>query len=323
MPTRTTICRRTLLAGALALAAPLPLRAQGRQVTIVVPFPPGGTTDIMGRLIAQKVGEYTGDSVVVENRPGANGNIGSRAVAQARPDGTTWLVNSDGIATVNPPLYGARMGFDPAAELTVVGTIGTMPSLFVVNPRTPWRSVADFVAHARTTEVPYASGGIGSGGHLTMEYLASVAGLKLSHVPYRGGAPAMTDLVAGQVPAAFVVIGNAVDQARSGALRPLAVSSLRRVAALPDVPTMVESGFPGFEVVLGNLVWVPARTPPEIAARVSALVRRAVADPVVQERLRAQAIDPWDLPPEEATRWLATEHRRWAELIAARGIRGE
>jgi tripartite-type tricarboxylate transporter receptor subunit TctC len=312
-----------LLLGAAALAAPLPLRAQPRQVTIVVPFPPGGTTDIMGRLIAQKVAEATGDTVVVENRAGANGNLGSRAVAQARPDGLTWLVNSDGIATVNPALYPGRMGFDPEADLQVVATIGTLPSLFVVNPRTPWRSVAEFVAHARTTEVPYASGGIGSGGHLTMEYLGSVAGLKLSHVPYRGGAPAMADLVGGQVPAAFVVIGNAIDQARSGQLRPLAVSSLRRVAALPDVPTMVESGYPGFEVVLGNLVWLPARTPPEIAARVSEQVRRAVADPAVQQRLRTQAIDPWDLPPEAAAQWLTTERRRWSALIAERGIKAE
>jgi tripartite-type tricarboxylate transporter receptor subunit TctC len=183
--------------------------------------------------------------------------------------------------------------------------------------------VAEFVAHAKTTEVPYASGGIGSGGHLTMEYLGSVAGLRLSHVPYRGGAPAMTDLIAGQVPAAFVVIGNAIGHVRSGALRALAVSSPQRVPQLPEVPTMIESGYPGFEVQLGNLVWLPAGTPPDIVARVSAQVQRAVADPGVQQKLREQAIDPWQIAPAAATQWLATEKRRWTELMAARNIRAQ
>jgi tripartite-type tricarboxylate transporter receptor subunit TctC len=142
-------------------------------------------------------------------------------------------------------------------------------------------------------------------------------------VPYRGGAPAMTDLIAGQVPAAFVVIGNAIGHVRSGALRALAVSSPQRVPQLPDVPTMIESGYPGFEVMLGNLAWVPAGTPAETVARISAQVQRAVADPGVQQKLREQAIDPWQIAPAAATQWLTTEKRRWAELIAARNIRAQ
>lgn len=312
--------RRELSLGALAgLAAPA--LAQGsRQVQVVVPFPPGGALDAVARLIAQRVAESSGDTLIVENRPGANGNIGSRAVAQARPDGGTWLINSDGIATVNPTLYPRQMGFDPERNLQVVATIGAMPSILVVNPHTPWRSLAEFVAHARGTEVSYASGGVGSAGHLTMEYFGSVARLKLSHVPYRGGAPAMTDLIAGQVPVAFVAIGNAIDHVRSGALRALAVSSPERLATVPEAPTVGESGFPGFDVVTAFLAWVPAGTPAELASRISRQIRSALADPAVQSRIRSFGIDPMDRPPEEAARWLSEERRKWAALIAERGI---
>ena len=240
-----TLTRRSLTAGFCALMlAPFTARAQARrQVQVVVPYPPGGPLDTVARIVAQRLSSQASDIYIVENRAGANGNLGARAVAQARPDGNTWLFGSDALVTVNPALYARQLGYDPERELKVVAAVGSLPSILVVNPRSGPRTLQEFVELGKRGEISYASGGVGSAGHLTMEYLGSVAGLKLQHVPYRGGAPAMTDLVAGQVQAAFVAIGGALDHVRSGALRALAVSSAQRIAAVPDVPTIKESGF--------------------------------------------------------------------------------
>lgn len=295
------------------------------QTQAIVPFPPGGALDALARIMTQSVGEQTKETVVVENRPGANGLIGAKAVAGGKPDGRLWLFADASTMTVNPSLYPVDPAFDARRDLRAVLALGFMPSLLTVHPSLGPKTLKEFVDLARKEEIPYVSGGIGATGHLSMEYFNSVAGgLKLRHVPYKGGAPAMTDHIAGQVPAGFGVYAGALPHVRAGKLIALAVSGKQRTAQLPAVPTVSESGFPGFEIEVGYFVMLPGKTPDAAAKELEAKLRRALAEPAVQERIRALGIEPAPgMSSEEGVRWIAAESDKWAKLIRDKGIRAE
>jgi len=295
------------------------------QTQAIVPFPPGGALDALARMISQTVGEQTKETLVVENRPGANGLIGAKAVAASKPDGRTWLFADASTMTVNPTLYPKDPAFDAHRDLRAVIALGFMPSVLTVHPNLGPKTLKEFVELARKQEVPYVSGGIGATGHLSMEYFGSVAGgLKLRHVPYKGGAPAMTDHIAGQVPAGFGVFGGALPHIRSGKIVALAVSGKQRMPQLPAVPTVGESGYPGFEVEVGYFVMIAGRTPDNLTKEVEGRVRRALADPAIQERIRALGIEPAPaMSAEDGLKWIATEQDKWAKVIREKNIRAE
>jgi tripartite-type tricarboxylate transporter receptor subunit TctC len=294
-------------------------------VQVIVPFPPGGALDALARIMSQTVGEQAKESIVVENRPGANGLIGAKAVANSKPDGKTWLFADASTMTVNPDLYPKDPAFDARRDLRAVLALGFMPSILTVHPVQGPKTLKEFVDLAKKQEIPYVSGGIGATGHLSMEYFSSFAGgLKLSHVPYKGGAPAIADHIAGQVPAGFGVFAGALPQVRAGKLIALAVSGRQRSAQLPAVPTVSESGYPGFEVEVGYVVLLPGKTPDAVTKEVEAKLRRALSESAVLERIRTLGIEPAPgMSSEDAARWIATEHDKWAKLIRDKGIRAE
>jgi tripartite-type tricarboxylate transporter receptor subunit TctC len=301
------------------------LGAQAQTPTmVIVPFPPGGALDSVTRIVTQKLSEQTKESFVVENRPGANGLIGAKAAAKAKPDGKTWLFADGAVMTVNPILYPKDPTFEAERDLKVVAALGFQPSLLVVHPDFGPKTIKEFVERAKKEEIPYASGGVGSAGHLTMEYFGSVAGLKLRHVAYKGGAPAMNDLIGGQIPAAFVVFPGALPHVKSGKLIPLAVSSKQRAAELPAVPTVIESGFPAFEVETAFFVMLPGKTPEDTTKTTEEKVQSALSDPAIQKRIRGVGVEPAvKMSPADATKWLAMERDKWSKVIREKGIKAE
>jgi tripartite-type tricarboxylate transporter receptor subunit TctC len=273
--------------------------------------------------VVQRYNElYPSENAIVENRPGANGMVGARAVAQAPADGKTWIFADGALVSVNPYLYSASDDFDPQRDLKLVASVGMQPSMLIVPPSGP-KSLKEFVDAAKQRQVTYASAGVGSTGHLTMAYFGSIAGLKLTHVPYKGAAPAMTDLMAGQVESSFNLISGGLSHVRSGKLRALAVSGSNRVADLPDVPTIKESGFPDFEVRSGLFVMIPAKTPADVTRALEEKLERVVSDAAVHERLAKLAIQPAGMSARQAEQWLKGEQARWSKLIKDHGIKGQ
>ena len=315
--------RFVLLCASFALATSAHAQS-GAQTTLIVPFPAGGSLDTLGRTFAQKLQDQTKETYVVDNRPGANGLIGSKVAASAKPDGKTWLFAEGTVVAVNPFLYAKEPGFDPEKDLRVVRGLASQPSLLVVNPSVPAKTLKEFLDYAKKGELNYASGGIGSAGHLTMELFGNVAGLKLNHIAYKGGAPAMADLIGGQVPAAFVAAPNALPHVRSGKLVPIAVSGKQRYAALPNVPTVAESGFPGFEVETAYFGWLPGSASPDVVKQVDGRLAQAIADPAVQERLRAAGMEPLpSMDSAAALRWLNADKAKWEKMIREKGIKAQ
>ena len=311
---------------ALAAIAWLAVGAHAQTpVQAIVPFPPGGALDALARIMSQTVGEQTKEPIVVENRSGANGLIGAKAVAGGKPDGRMWLFADASTMTVNPSLYPKDPAFDAHRDLRPVLALGFMPSLLTVHPALGAKTLQEFIDLARKQEIAYVSGGIGATGHLSMEYFDSVAGgLRLRHVPYKGGAPAMTDHISGQVPAAFGVHAGALPHVRSGKIIALAISGRQRAAQLPSVPTVSESGYPGFEIEVGYFVMLPGKTPDAVTKALEAKLRRALSESAVQERIRALGIEPAPgMSSDEAVRWIAAQHDKWARLIREKGIRAE
>jgi tripartite-type tricarboxylate transporter receptor subunit TctC len=316
------LSRRSALLGVpIALAAAGSARAQAQTIQFVVPYVPGAPVEVVARSLAQVMAARGHGTFVVDNRVGANGTIGGRYAATTRGPMPVWLYAVDSLITVNPTLQAAQPGYDPMRDLKAVGAVAQAVNVLVVPASSPLRSIADFVAHAQREEVMYSSGGIGAAGHLVMEQFARLAGLRTSHVPYSSGPQAATDLIAGRVQASFVIAGASLGAVQAGQLRALAVSSATRLPAMPDVPTLAESGFPRFEVVGLMLVMLPSSASPEAFASAEKAVAEARQAPEFRAVVERQAMLPTEMGPAETTAWLAAEQRRWAQLITEAGIR--
>jgi tripartite-type tricarboxylate transporter receptor subunit TctC len=311
------ITRRAAIAGALL---PFAARAQApewpsRPVRFIVPYPPGGPTDIMGRIVAQAVQGPLSQPFVVENRAGANGLIGSEQAARAAPDGSTFLVNAS--AHVIVPHLTPNMPIDVLADFAPVTNIAAVPLWLVVNPALPVRSVAEFIAYARANpgRIAYASSSQGGAPHLAGELFKLMTGTDLVHVPYRGSGPAGQDLIAGTVQAMFDSVPASAGAVRDGRLRALGVTTRNRIAPFPDLPTIAEAGVPGYEISTWYGIWAPARTPPAIIARLQQAVATAARNPETRARFDALGAEPVADSPEDYARFVRAEYDRWGKLV--------
>jgi len=292
-----------------------------RPVRWVVPFPPGGAMDVIARTLGDKAGRALGQPFVIENRPGAGGNIGAEAVAKSPADGYTIMITSIGMAT-NKALY-SRLGYDPVKDFAPVSLLAVVPNVLVVRADSPAKSVKDVLDMARKSpgKLTYASAGNGTSIHLAGEVFASSAGLNILHVPYKGSGPAITDLLGGQVDMMFDSITSAGPHIKAGKLRALGVTSARRSAALPDVPTIAEAGVPGYEVSPWFAVFAPAGTPAPIVARLQAALVDAMRQPDTQAKLAGVGAEPIGSTPAQLAKHLDLELDRWGKLITERGIK--
>jgi tripartite-type tricarboxylate transporter receptor subunit TctC len=299
------------LAAANASAQPWPTQP----IRIIVGYPAGGASDVAARIIGQKLAQQLGQAVVIENKPGAAGNIGADIVAKAPADGSTFLLGTISLS-VNPSLY-PKMSYDPLKDLAPIAMISSTPFLLVVNPQSPYTSVKSLLDAARADKrrIDYATAGNGSGSHLFMELLSSTAGIKLSHVPYKGAAPAMNDVLANQVPLTFDNIITTLPLVKSGKLRPLAVSTKQRSKVAPDIPTLAETGVPGFDATAWFGLFAPAGTSREIVQRLNREVNEAIKDPAVSARLLQLGAEPVSTTPEEFDAFFRGEVAKWAKVV--------
>ena len=316
----------TLAATAASIAWPVIAQPAWpvRPIKLVVPFPPGSSPDIIARLIAEPLGQALKQSIVVDNRPGAGGNIGTGAVAKAEPDGYTFLFTIQG-PLVTAPLLSRNLGYDPAKDLAPVTLVATSPNVLVIDPRLGAGTLADFVRIAREKkgELNYGSVGNGSASHLAMELFKTRAGVDLVHVPYQGFPQVVNAILAGQVQAGFMVPGIAMGQVRAGKLKALGVTTLGRVASLPEMPTFAEQGYPGFEAISWQAVLAPAKTPPAIVERVSRELVRIIKSDELRTRMLGQYFSAAGTTPEALARLMKSERENWARVIKAAGVQPE
>lgn len=316
------------LAGGLALLVAGPAAAEtypSRPVRVVVPFAAGGTTDIFARLVADKLGQNLGHQFIVENRGGAGGNIGTDAVAKATPDGYTLVMGTVGTHAINASLY-ARMPYDPLTDFAPVAYVAGVPNLMVVNPRNvKATTVPDFIREAKATPKRFtmASSGNGTSIHLSGEMFKQMTGVEMPHVPYRGSGPAINDLVGGQVDVMFDNLPSCIEQAKAGNLRALAVTSATRSAAIPDVPTLAESGLAGFDATSWFALFAPKATPPEITGRLNAEIAKILATPEMKGRFADLGGETRVMSPPELMDYVRAEHAKWAGAVKASGARLE
>ncbi len=316
--------RRYLLAAVLLVGLAPHAAAQDwpqRPVTLVVPFAAGGNTDGIARMAAQVLSESFGKSFVVENRPGAGGAIAADAVAKAQPDGHTLLIAALPVMAVVPAIN--KVKFDPQKDFAPITNIATNPFVIVVNKDIPVKTLAEFVAYvkARNGQLSYGSAGVGSLNHLSMALFLKRAGLDMTHVPYKGNAPALGDVVAGHIPAMFSNLSDALPQAAAGNVKMLSVSSEKRSPAAPDVPTVIESGYPDFNVLTWNGLMAPAGTPPEIVNRIAQVIAKAVKDPKFAKQLTEMGADPLGSTPDEYKAMLARDIATWKEAVDIAGVK--
>ncbi|HEY6259176.1 MAG TPA: tripartite tricarboxylate transporter substrate binding protein [Xanthobacteraceae bacterium] len=295
-----------------------------RPVTIVVPFAAGGGNDILARLIAQHMGRALGQQFVIENRAGAGGTLGARAVAKAPPDGHTLMVGHSGVFGVAPALY-ADPGYEPRRDFAPIGLIASYQQVLVVHPSMAVRSVADLIGLARKdpSKIAYATAGVGSGSHLSTELFAAMADIKLTHVPYRGTGAMQGDLVGGHVDMSITTFPSVFGQLRSGGLRPIAVTGDKRSAILADLPTVAESGVPGYAAVIHYGMVAPAGTSRAIVERLNAELRAALASREVRERIAEEGGEALPGTPEQQALDLGDEEAKWGALVRKLGIRSE
>jgi tripartite-type tricarboxylate transporter receptor subunit TctC len=295
-----------------------------RPITLVVPFPPGGSTTIVARIVTDRMAEAIGQQFVVDNRGGAGGTLGTRQVAKSAPDGYTIALGYTGTLAVGPSLF-PSVGYDVRADFAPIGRIGVAPSTLVVHPSFPVHSVAELIAYAKANpgKVNYGSAGIGTVGHVAGEYFAIATGIKLTHIPYKGTGPAVTDLLGGHIPLSFSPIPAVHESAKSGLLRMLAVTSAKRSALVPDIPTVAESGVPGFEAVLRYGLVAPAGTPRPIIDRLNAALRATLASDEVRNRLATEGAEPLPSTPEEYAVDIDHEETQWSKVIKASGAKVE
>ena len=327
MGARSYRCAALMALIAAVSAGAAPAAAQpypSRPITLVVPFPPGGSATIIARIIADKMSEGLGQQIVVDNRGGAGGSIAARQVAKSAPDGATLLLAFTGTLAVSPLIF-ANVGYDPRKDFAGIGLIGMAPSVLAVHPSVPARSVADLIgiAKAEPGKIQYGSPGIGTTNHLAGELLAAMTGIRITHIPYKGTGPAITDLLGGHIAMMFAPIPAAHGNVSAGALRALGVTSLKRSGVWPDIPTVAETGLPGFEVVQRSTLLAPAGTPRTIIERLNKELNAVLATDEVRRRLAVEGGEPVPGAPEEYTADIDREEMRWSKLVATIGLKGE
>ena len=313
-----------IVVASVLLAAPVFVTAQAypfKPLRIIVPFPPGGATDISGRYVGQKLGETLGQQAIVDNRPGANGTIGLELAAKAPPDGHTLVIGQTGNLAISPGL--TRVNYDPARDFAPISLLIASPHALAVHPSLPARSLKDLVALARSRpgQLNYASTGSGSAGHLGMELLKKATRMDIVHVPYKGASPGLADLAAGHVVLMFTSALSTAQIQQAGRVRVLAVGSLKRSPSLPDVPTIAESGYPGFEVISWWGVLGPAAMPKDIVARLNGEVVKMMASADARNRIGALGADIQTNTPEQFAAYIRGEQAKWGRAIKDSGAR--
>jgi len=310
-----------------ALAVPAAVHAQvypSKPVRMIVAYPPGGGTDIVGRMLAQKLGETLGQAVVVENRGGASGNIGTEIAARAAPDGYTVPMGNVAPNAINVSLF-KNLPFDPVADFAPVSLVASTPNILVVHPSTPARTVKEVIALAKSRPgtLNFASAGVGSSSHLAGELFRILAGAEIVHVPYKGAGPAMVDVLSGQVQLYFATMPAAMPHVKSGRLVPVALTSARRSPALPDTPTIAESGVRGYEAATWYGLLAPAHTPVAAVALLHESIVKILGDAALRQKLVDQGFDPVGDSPEEFAAYIKSEIAKWAKVIRDADIRPE
>ena len=293
-----------------------------KPVRFVITFPAGGPTDVVVRLVGERLTQAWGQPMIIDNRGGAGGIVGTEIVAHAAPDGYTFLVGTAGGMTINPALQ-SKLSYDPFRDFVPVAMLVQNPQILVAHPGVPAKNVKELVAWAKANpgKINFASAGTGTATHLGLELFKLTTGIDAVHVPYKGGAPATTDLIAGQVQLLFVSIPSVLPHVKGGRLRALAVSTPKRSASAPDVPTVAEQGYPGFDYSNWNALFAPAKTPAPIVKKVNASVVNALRQPDVAQRLSSQGADPAPGTPEELGRYMKADAEKWRKVIKAAGIK--
>jgi tripartite-type tricarboxylate transporter receptor subunit TctC len=326
--TETSIDRRALLGGlGASLAVPRVGFAQGawpqgRTLKLVVPFPPAGATDVLARLVAEKLGQTWGTNIVVENMPGAGGNIGSDTVAKAEPNGDTFLIASVGMAT-NQYLY-AKLNYDPVKDFAPITMVALVPNLLIVNNQLPVKNTAELVAYAKANpgKLTYGSSGIGTSVHLSGELFQKLTGTKMVHVPYRGTAQATQDLIGGRIDLIFDNITQALPHVRAGSIRGFGITTARRAPTAPDFAPIAET-VPGFDVSSWFALFAPAKTPQAVIDKIYTDTKAGLADPALRGKMDALAAEPVGNTPAELGAFLQSEMKKWGELIREVGAKAE
>jgi tripartite-type tricarboxylate transporter receptor subunit TctC len=295
-----------------------------RAITLVIPFAPGGSTSIVGRVIADKMSELLGEKVVVDNRPGAGGTVGTKAVAKSDPDGYTILLGYTGTLAIGPSLY-KNAGYDPRRDFAPIGLIGNAPNSLVVHPSFPAKTVAELIAYAKANpgKVNFGSAGAGTVSHITGEYFARSAGITLVNIPYKGTGPALTDLLGGHIPMAFAPIPASHANVSAGMLRALAVTSTTRSNLLPDVPTISESGLPAFDLSLYYGLVAPAGTPRPVIDKLNKELQAALASKEVKKQLGLDGTEITPGTPEDYAAFIDKDEKKWSQLVKASGVEQE
>jgi len=312
----------SLALGAGMLAAP-GVHAQAfpsKPMTIIVPFPAGGTTDILARILGQYMSTAMGQPVVIDNRAGAGGNIGGQAAARAPADGYTLFMGTVGTHAINASLY-KKMPFDPVKDFAPLTRVAMVPNLLVAHPSQPFKTVSELIAYAKANpgKVTYASSGNGTSIHLSGELFKSMTKIDMTHVPYKGSAPAVNDLLSGQVAIMFDNLPSALPHVKAGKLRPIAVTSAKRSPELPDIPTVAEAGVPGFEATSWFGMFAPAGTPPAIVNQLNAVMVKALNDPDIRKKISDQGAEPHPEKPAEFAAFIQAESVKWGKVVRDSG----
>ena len=323
-----TLNRRQLLALATAtsVGSPLPALAQskypgGKPVTVVVPFAAGGTTDILGRLMARHLGNRLGGTVIVDNKAGAGGGIGAAVVAKAPADGYTLLMGTIGTHSINQFLY-KKLAYDPARDFAPLGLVAKVPNVLVVHPSQPYKTVKELIAYAKANpgKVTYASAGNGTSIHLAGALFEQMAQVDMVHVPYKGSAPAIADLLAGQTSCSFDNLPSALPHIKSGALRAIAVTGSARFPSLPQLPTIAESGLPGYDATSWFGLWAPAATPSELVARLNAEINQILNQAEVRQQMLEQGAEAAPGTPQQFSSFIQAEAAKWSKVVQTANV---
>jgi tripartite-type tricarboxylate transporter receptor subunit TctC len=325
-------CLFVVIAAAGLAACATPTMAQpaahadypSRPITFIIPFPPGGSTTIVVRSISDKLGEVLGQQIVIDNRSGAGGTVGTRALARSEPDGYTIGLGYSGTLAIGPNLY-SSVGYDPRKDFAPIGRIGTAPNTLVVHPSFNVKSVKELIEYARAnpSKVNYGSAGVGTVSHVCGEYFATATDVKLTHIPYKGTGPALADLIGGHIPMAFAPIPATAENSKAGSLRMLGVTSLKRSTLMPDIPTIAEQGVPDFEAVLRYGIVAPAGTPRAIIDKLNKALNQVLASDEVRRRLAVDGAEPLPSTPDEYAADIDREEKLWGKVVKASGAKAE